>query len=184
MEQTPRQDKPLSQEDFKAVIEAAGMTYEESTVDVSTLSGPIANPEVTRLSPEICKQVENCAVAMRTWLTYPTITDLFPNQSERRAWRDQMEKRYGENFAYRYQYNKLKGGNLFAITPQVEYLEILLGTSPDGPQSPLLDNLKSLPKISQEDFNEMPLKQQLELVHGFESTFIRFLTFVTSPKTL
>lgn len=182
MEQVPQQDKPLSQKDFKTAIEEMGMTYEESTVDVAALSGPIQNPAVLELPAALLKDVEHTAEVAKIWLAYPTITDTFPDHYERRAWRNQMVGQYGKMFNTLYERNKIKGGSIFAITPRFEILGLSLNTLPDERLAELNAIVKSVPDVS--DFMHMDAAQRLDVTHRLESALIRFLTFITTAEAV
>ena len=182
MEHTPRQDKPLSQEDFKAAIQGAGMKYEESTIDVAALSGPIANPAVTVLAPHAVEGIQNFADAMRTWLAYPTVTDNLSGHAERRELRGRLGLQNGSAFHDFYQHNKLKGGGLFTLATRFEMLSMELKHIESDKIAEIRDIAAGAPDISK--YEEMTTEQKLEVVHTLESLFVRFLKFITASEAV
>ncbi len=124
--------------------------------------------------------VERMFQVVNKYLTYPLIEDNFgTNHPERREWRKEMEKLYGDSFTEYYQKNKLRGG-VFGYT--INALRAISLNALGEKKEDLTRKVIELTHLFPDQYDLLSSSQKIKTMRTVEEKVYDFLLYVQVPK--
>lgn len=172
----------LSEGDILKILSEEGVHIESPPIAEYT-RGEIEHDGLEGLDEHAVRFLDSVEGVCESYLSGPLIRDSFATHPERRAWRNEIETKYGRAVTDVLNRNRLRLNNIGALHSYFTHIGMILGTRRDRTpkMNAILEVSKLTPDISR--YDDMSVAEKAAVVSQFDEIAKKYLRIVHNDET-